>query len=148
MSSDRDLQRKSVTSSNKPFSLTSTSVSWRAWLCHSNTSEQGVWARGARTPWTSEAEEQREAFPRPYFFPRMLYVLIVCAGSPEKFLLQYCCFEQFCSSSLSFIEITSFGILTTNRWEISFQISIFRIKHTFSLVLLTYNQRINIMETV
>lgn len=46
------------------------------------------------------------------------------------------------------MEITSFGILTTNRWEVLFLIRLFRVKYTFSLTLLTYNQRTYIMEIV
>lgn len=73
----------------------------------------------------------------------------MCWVSREVFhLLQYYCFEQFCFSLLSFMEITSFGILTTNGWEILFLICIFRVKYTFSLILLAYNQRTYVMEIV
>lgn len=66
-------------------------------------------------------------------FPECFKCWVYVLGLQRSFC--YFCFAQFCSSSLSFIEITSFGILTTNRWEILFQICIFRIKHTFPLVL-------------
>lgn len=78
---DRDLQRKSLTSSNKPFSLNSTL--WVDLFClmvNVAAATQTLVKRvcvtqqhRTRTPFIiNEVKEKSEVFPRPYFFPRML----------------------------------------------------------------------------
>lgn len=122
---------KSLTSSNKLFSLNSLlwnkfhPSSWRTGACHpADSREGGDPAAPGQRPFTHKGMEESSVFPRPSFFLSCFKCWLFVLGLQRSFcLLQYCCFEQFCFS-LSFREITSFGILTTNSgWEILFLIT-------------------------
>lgn len=142
----RDIQRKPFTSGNKPFSLNSI-----LWIHLSQlmvnvarpaqTLGKGVCVKprhraGRRS--LTRLRRRAERFQGLISFSECFKCWLHTLGLWRSFsLLQHCCFEQFCFSSLSFREITSFGILTTNGGRgIFFLICIFRIKYTSSLLFL------------
>lgn len=87
-------------------------------------------------PFVRRVVEKSDTLPRPAFFLGSKCWFLVLRLWRSFRLLQYCCFEQFCFSSLSFREITSSGILTTNGgWEILFLIRIFTPQiHLFPVI--------------